>query len=172
MKLNINIQVVISHLVGRVNDYKEEYSLRLIIMRCQASTCFLENAFFLLLKNLLPPSEFVVNCTAEFFEYIKTLKISHDCILGNVDVKSLFPSIEVTEVSPRVNDLRDCSKNFNDNMKMTLKRGLQLIISSKFFILMGNCISKNGNSNWFSYFGLSSRIQDFKMRGHMKKEFF
>lgn len=76
---------------------------------------------FLVFQDLLPPSEFVVNCTAEFVEYIKTLKISHDYLLANMDVKSLFPSIEVTEVSSSVNNLRDCSKNFNDNISKFMK---------------------------------------------------
>lgn len=63
--------------------------MRPIVVKCQAPTYFfLEKTFVLLLKELLPPSNFIVNCTAEFVEYIKMLKIPHDCILANMDGNS------------------------------------------------------------------------------------
>lgn len=109
MKQNVHVNPkgITPKLFGRLKDHKPMFPLRSIVPCCFSPTYYIENAFTLFLRKILPHSDFVINSTDEFIDKIINVYMNREAIMASLDIVSLFPSIDMQEVTQNIGAVID-----------------------------------------------------------------
>lgn len=135
-------------LFGRLKYHKPAFPLRSIVPCCFSPTYYIEKAFVLFLRKILPHFDFVINSTHEFIDKIIHVYMNWEAIIESFAIVSLFPSIDVQEVTQNIGAVIDSLTSLDDKVKISLTAGLNLIILSNIMYLMASITSNLWVSLW------------------------
>lgn len=69
---------------------------------------------------------FPVGSIYEFIQYLNNIHLTQNYLIANLNVASLYTSVDAQTVIIRINDYIDNMENINKNMKTILKNDLNL----------------------------------------------
>lgn len=125
--LELIIRVLRLKFISRLKDHRPNLPMRSVVSRCSGPISFIENVFVTFMKEILLTSNRIVTSTEEFIHKIKYAHITSDTLFANLDIVSLYPSIDTEDIINSIGVAIENRENVSSNIKISLKVALNYL---------------------------------------------